>query len=80
MILGIFICDSTKRDEVFTDIDAFTCEWTMRAARNECEWVCASCSVTFPDGMPDKCEWDQQRCTDIITDNKKQAYEEKGLK
>lgn len=65
-----------KKDDFKPALEAmnkYTREWTMRAARGECAWVCASCSCTFPEGMPDKCEWDQQQCTDIIIRDKQRA-------
>lgn len=50
-----------------------TNEWTMKAARGECAWVCSDCGCSFPSGMPDTCEYDDQRCTDIIQRDKKDA-------
>lgn len=50
-----------------------TQEWTMRAARGECGWICADCSMSFPAGMPDACEHGHQSCTDIIQRDKREA-------
>ena len=48
-------------------------DYTERAARGECSWVCADCCCTFPDGMPDACLHGHQGCTDIITRDKANA-------
>lgn len=58
-------------DEQVGQIEASIREWEMKAARGECSWICSDCSMTFPEGMPDKCEHGHQRCTDII-----QSYKE----
>jgi len=54
-------------------MNEITREWTMKAARNECGWICADCSVSFPDGMPDKCPHNHQGCTEIIRRDKYNA-------
>ena len=48
-------------------------EWTMQAARGECEWICTDCGASFADGMPDECAHGQQACTDIIKRDKAEA-------
>jgi len=60
--------------DVFAGLDQATHDWTMRAARMECGWICASCSGSDYRGMPDECAHGQQWCTDIITRDKKAAY------
>ena len=50
-----------------------TREWTAKAARGECAWICSDYCCSFPDGMPDECEYGDQRCTDIITRDKANA-------
>ena len=47
-----------------------TDEWTMRAARGECAWVCSDCCMSFPDGIPDACAHGIQQCTNIIARDK----------
>jgi hypothetical protein len=34
-------------------IDKMTLDWTMKAARGECAWICSDCCGHFPEGMPD---------------------------
>jgi hypothetical protein len=53
-----------------------TNEWTLRAARGECGWICADCCQSFPNGMPDECCCGHQSCTDIIARDKKAAVAE----
>lgn len=48
-----------------------TREWTARAARGECAWVCSDCCQSDPKGMPDACLVDQDRCTEIIQRDKR---------
>ena len=60
--------------DVFSAMDKATQEWTMRAARMECGWICSDCCGSDYRGMPDECMHGQQRCTDIITRDKKAAY------
>lgn len=48
-------------------------EWTDRAARGECPWVCADCCFTFNDGMPDSCCHGVEQCTAIIQRDKQRA-------
>jgi hypothetical protein len=51
-------------------------EWTARAARGECGWICSDCCCSDPNGMPDKCFHGIQRCTNIITRDKMRAMRE----
>lgn len=72
---GIFITTATGKalEDQISLMDKLTNDWTMRAARGECSWICADCCCTFPDGMPDACEHGHQGCTDIITRDKADA-------
>lgn len=45
-------------------------DWTSKAARGECAWVCASCCQLFPEGMPDRCPNQAPDCTEIIQRDK----------
>ena len=45
-------------------------DYTHRAARGECAWICASCCGSDQRGMPDECFGGVQWCTDIITRDK----------
>jgi len=77
-MVGIFITTATGKalDEHVSAMDKATQQWTLRAARGECAWVCAGCCFTFPDGMPDACEYGHQSCTDIIARDKADAQRE----
>lgn len=75
---GIFITDMNSPDfsKTLEAMDKVTNEWTARAARGECGWICSDCCVSFPDGMPDTCTHGIQRCTEIIVRDKKHALKE----
>ena len=45
-------------------------EWTKKAARGECAWICCDCGTSFQNGMPDECAYKDKRCTDIIRRDK----------
>lgn len=73
-IPGIFIALADESlDATIATMDKITQEWTMRAARGECPWVCSDCCMTFPSGMPDECAHGHQGCTDIIKRDKADA-------
>lgn len=48
-------------------------DWTDKAARGECPWVCADCCYTFNEGMPDQCYHGVEACTGIIRRDKLRA-------
>lgn len=64
-------------DEAIRRADDDLQKWTMMAARGECSWICPDCTMTFPDGMPDKCAHGHQTCTELnacaIAQAKKEA-------
>jgi hypothetical protein len=72
---GIFITTATGKalEDQISLMDKLTNEWTMRAARGECAWICSDCCVMFPDGMPEACAHGIQQCTSIITRDKMSA-------
>lgn len=51
-------------------------QWTDRAARGECGWICADCLLSEPKGMPDECFCKNQRCTEIIQRDKRNAMQQ----
>lgn len=51
-------------------------EWTAKAARGECEWLCSDCLLGDPKGMPDECLCGHQSCTEIIQRDKREAMQE----
>ncbi|MFV3289161.1 hypothetical protein ACNFBR_10510 [Pseudomonas sp. NY11955] len=67
---------ANKLPEYITALDQATRDWTDRAARGECPWVCADCCYTFNEGMPDQCCHGLQACTDIIKRDKLRAMRE----
>lgn len=77
---GVFIASADENLAATIDtMNKLTQEWTMRAARGECSWVCSDCCMTFPAGMPDACAHGQQVCTDIITRDKAEAAVAVGM-
>ena len=76
---GIFIADMNGPDfsKTLEAMNKVTNEWIMQAARRECAWICPDCCISFPDGMPDACGHDSQRCTDIIARDKADALAQK---
>lgn len=70
---GIFFATTDDLEDTLSKMDAVTREWTMRAARMECSWICSDCCYVFPDGMPNECTHGLQWCTDIITRDKIEA-------
>ena len=76
---GIFITTATGAalEDQISLMDKLTSEWTMRAARGECAWICSDCCMSFPGGIPDVCGHDSQRCTDIIARDKADALAQK---
>ena len=48
-------------------------DWTDKAARGECAWICSDCCCSFPEGMPDECAHGHQKCTGIIQRDKAMA-------
>lgn len=59
-----------NNDETIEIMNKTTREWTMKAARGECGWICSDCSVSFGDGMPDECLHKYEGCTKIIQRDK----------
>lgn len=58
------------------DMDALnkaTREWELKAARGECGWVCADCSMSFSAGMPNECAHGHAACTELIERDKAEA-------
>lgn len=75
-MIGIFVLDKTD-SAALDSLNKATRDWEMRAARGECGWICADCSQSFQQGMPDKCVCGHQSCTDIIQRDKAEARNQK---
>ena len=70
----IFIAPADETlDETLEQMNKATREWTAKAARGECAWICSDCGCSFQSGMPDECAYGDQRCTDIIKRDKAEA-------
>jgi hypothetical protein len=67
----IFITE--QNNDTLEYMNQITRDWTHRCARGEEYWICADCGSGFPEGMPDKCAYDHQRCTEIIIKDKQLA-------
>lgn len=59
--------------DVFAVMDQQMRDWTMKAARGECAWLCSDCCCGDNAGMPDECIHGQEWCTQIIQRDKQQA-------
>jgi len=56
-------------------IDQQTKEWMDSAAQGDAMWVCSDCGATVFEGMPDKCVYGHQSCTDILLRDKARALQ-----
>lgn len=68
--------NAQNKDALVKSMDSAMQDWTLRAARGECGWICADCCQGFSDGMPDACCHGNQWCTDIIRRDKTAAQKE----
>jgi len=55
---------------VFDGMNKAMRDFTDKAARGECAWICSDCCCSDQKGMPDACFHGDQRCTDIIKRDK----------
>ncbi len=62
-------------DKALEHMNTITREWNNKAARGECDWVCADCGCSFPGGMPDECAHGYQGCTEIIKRDKDRSVD-----
>lgn len=60
-------------DKTLESLNEAMRDWTRKAARGECAWICADCCCTVADGMPNECIHGNQQCTDIITRDKAES-------
>lgn len=75
MIPGIVVTDAAT-PKFMDALNKATHDWTMRAARGECGWICSSCCGSSDSGMPDECFYGDKTCNDIIKRDKLQASQE----
>lgn len=71
-----FFGKKSELPKFISEMDQATLDWTMRAARKECGWICSDCCLTFQDGMPDVCPHNHTACSDTITRDKILACQE----
>jgi hypothetical protein len=76
MELKVTVMHADDLPEYISEMDKTTREWTMRAARGECGWICSDCCSSDDKGMPDACFHGSQWCTDIIKRDKLLAMKE----
>lgn len=76
----MFFVVADSDDQFLNKLNKDTIEWTNKAARGECPWVCADCSCSFQDGMPCECIHGDERCTRIIERDKQRALEQGRIK
>ena len=67
---GIFVSPLHNTEKLFAAMNSIFNEFTDRAARGECQWICSDCCCSFDDGMPDVCVHGDARCTEIIKRDK----------
>ena len=72
----VALAKKSELPEIINEMDRVTRDWTMRAARQECGWICSDCCLTFQDGMPDECPHNHAACTNTITRDKILACQE----
>lgn len=70
---GIVVTNGEPSPQFMDELNRATQDWTMRAARGECGWICADCCASFSEGMPDACEHGHDSCTSIIQRDKQRA-------
>jgi len=73
MNLKIEVIPASQLECHIDGMNKATREWTDKAARGECGWICSDCCMSDPKGMPDERFCDDPRCTEIIQRNKLHA-------
>ena len=71
---AIFV--SSGKPKNLDDMNAAMRDYTDKAARGECAWICSDCGASCATGMPDACIGGLQSCTDIIKRDKADALKE----
>lgn len=72
-MIKITMVDANKLDNHIEGMNKSMQEWTAKAARGECGWICSDCCMSDPKGMPDECFHINPRCTEIIQRDKHEA-------
>ncbi|WP_349573099.1 hypothetical protein [Azotobacter salinestris] len=74
--INVAVIPKGQEEAFIEEMNKSTREWTDRASRGECGWVCADCCGYDPNGMPDECFHGHQQCTEIIQRDKRKAMRE----
>lgn len=74
MIFVKAVTPDSPLEEVLPALDSYMHNWTDKAARGECGWICSDCGDSYPKGMPDGCGHGDARCTAIILRDKLNAH------
>ncbi|EMO4357147.1 hypothetical protein APA66_24435 [Pseudomonas aeruginosa] len=72
-IVTVTVVPASELPEHIEGMNKATAEWTDRAARGECGWICSDCCCSDPKGMPDECFHGHASCTAIIKRDKMRA-------
>lgn len=75
---AIFVATGGLGGAAMDALNKATMEWELRAARGECQWICADCCCSFSEGMPDACAHGHQSCTELIQRDKREAAAKTG--
>lgn len=75
-VVAITAMPESELPAFIAQMDKDTRDWTMRAARGECGWICSDCCMSDQNGMPDRCFCGDERCTAIIQRDKQLAMRE----
>lgn len=65
--------DKSRLGAAVSTMDTAMRDWTDKAARGECGWVCSDCCCEFQEGMPDECPHGDKQCTEILLRDKAAA-------
>lgn len=72
-MIKVTVVDASKLEDHIQSMNKFMQDWTAKAARGECGWICSDCCMSESKGMPDECLCGNQRCTEIIQRDKREA-------
>jgi hypothetical protein len=71
---NIYLTTPDKVNEVLKDMGEEMRDYTDRAARKECAWICSSCGGLDSNGMPDECFGKDEWCNNVIKIDKARAF------
>lgn len=74
MFFAKVVTPDSPLEDVLPKLNKDMIDWTYRAARGECGWICSDCGDSYSKGMPDGCGHGDARCTAIILRDKLDAH------